>query len=320
MAPVIAFLYFLVYILAFFVAEVVRFRYWIFQGDHAPGMLFVFLVLAMISGYCVLAAFKKLELLKLTTDKQVFYGTIFGVASFLVFFIFEDVISENRLMQSSDPKVFSEIRGHCGAYAGRAILKYYYVDVDPTPAHLILDYEMSDHCRLAHFADLKKNNVVLCDKKEDEVQCQVRWMDIFAEKGFWNAADRKVFLDEVLSIKSRVRSDQLRIQEDSWYNYALKDHDLVGAHSGTLKQAGIDEQFSDEYNFYKYKDELDDLKMTEEIFTAIRGMKTEDTPLSPGLVKFQDLDQEVRFDIEKIPELEKQIGDIKKRLNYNPSL
>jgi len=300
------FLCFGVFFVGFFAAETLRFDRFIYREDHSFGLVALLILIAAVSGAALAIGLAALDLFPKTTWKKITYGSGLGIVFFFVIFGAEDLMSYERLYSDPNPASFSEVKGHCGIYAGRALLEVMHWDWNPSLRSILDDFKITNRCRIQHFLRLSKEKQLGCGPAEDPVRCRVRWMEIFAQRGYWNAETRRMFLNEMRSFG--------QVPADSMIAYALKDYELDTARPGILKQAGLDEQLTDPYLYYKQAEELENVNLTKEVFDSVASMLSSGSDEDPMVLKFRDAQREVALKVGKIPEMQKDLDELKQRI------
>jgi hypothetical protein len=309
---------FVLFFIGFFAAFTLRFVRVIFPSNQALSATLPLMLIAAVSGVALAWGLASLGLFPKAAGKKIVYGSVLGMVFFLVFFGVEDFLSEKKLYSEVKPQSFSEVKGHCGVYIGRALIQNYRWNWNSSLPAIMTDFETSNRCRIHHFVELVKRNQIDCRPEEDQVQCLVRWMPVFAERGYWNADIRRMFLNEMDRVykESKAPGSAVKVGNESYVEYALKDYELDAARPSLLKQAGLEEEFSNGYLYYRQLDDLQNIILTKEIFQAVADTlpkETAGTEESPPVLKFRDAMKEVSFKIEKIPELQKDLDELIKK-------
>lgn len=237
--------------------------------------------------------------------------TAFGLGFILVVPLFlgvdrlETVLTRELLLSKNEPRDFSDLSGHCGVRAGRAIFRLYQQSFRTSTQAALADFELGNRCRLSHYQLLEKESAPLCKEEEHPVECRVRWMNAFSELGFWNYEARKYFFDQVMREWSESRKDEVLL------NYALRDHELETRRQNVLRQAGLDESLSPWAVLLQQRDELNHLELSIELFEKVQESLPEQKGLpSPQYLKFKDLFAEMEPKKERLVEIKKSIESI----------
>ncbi len=142
----------------------------------------------------------------------------------------------------------------------------------------------------------------LCQPSEDRIECRIRWMSSFSERGFWDFSVRKFFFDQVVELWGASKKEEVLVK------FVLKDQELELGRPNLLREAGIEEDLANQYILIHQEDELNNLKLTESIFNfASSQMEDVSNAPSPHLLKFKEMRAEVQPRLMKIPEVEKDI-------------
>jgi hypothetical protein len=285
---------FFFFFFGFFISELLRFYFLVYQKNSTFSIQVLLLGIAALSGCVLLHSFSRLRLINISRARQLGYGALIGIVSFYVLFACEDFLSEKRLYRESGFPEFSQVTGHCGVYAGRVMIHAYDQNAEPILPHHLKDYQMSNRCRANHLAELQKRHFAACAPNLDAVQCQIVWMSIFAEKGFWNVDSRRHFFERILELSDENKQANFspKIKDTSWMEYAIKDYELASGNSTEMKQAGIEEQFSDEYLYYKQQEDSENLQLTQKIFAKVSELVSRLDPKSPDLLKYREVERE----------------------------
>ena len=309
---------FVLFFVGFFSASVWRFCHVVYPARHQAIENLPLLAIAIFSGIALAQGLSLLNLFATQAWKKFVYGGVMGVVLFFALFATEDLLSNKKLYTHPNSQSFSQIKGHCGVYTGRALQKIYRFSWDPGLASLLADFDVSNQCRIHRFMELSKRGQLDCRTGEDPVQCLTRWMPVFAERGYWNGDAREMFYQQVQDRyqTSKIQGDGAKISNDSLIEYALKDYELEMARPSILKQAGLEEEFSDDYMVAKQSDDLENVVLTKKIFEAITAIAQNEISGAlerPLISKYKETLKEVNFKTEKIPELEKDLNELKKR-------
>lgn len=278
-----------------------------FQASLRPDIdssssFFILLGFLLVSSICSGVLFRSLR------ARSGVSWTAFGLGFILVAPLFwgvdriESVLTRELLLRKQEPGDFSDLAGHCGVRAGRSILRLYQ-QVFRTPAQAALtDFELGNRCRLTHYQLLEKESVSLCKLEEHPVECRIRWMNAFSERGYWNYQDRKYFFDRVMKEWSESRKEELLL------GYALRDQELETRRQNLLRQAGLDESLSPWAVLIQQRDELSHLELSIELFEKVQESLPEQKGLpSPQLLKFKDLLVEIEPKRQRLVEIKKSI-------------
>ncbi|MBS1959660.1 MAG: magnesium transporter [Bdellovibrionales bacterium] len=293
------------------------------QVVHEPtaetASVFKILALASLAGTALAHFLYRLHIIPF--DKpvvRVSVGAVLGLVVFSGIFFVEHIMSTIQLSKATrDSDLFSVVKGHCGVYSGHGLIRWYKTSWNPTLQNRMEAFLFSNQCRIEHFVDLRHRQQIPCNADENSYACLERWMTIFSKRGFWNIETRKMFFEAIKQTGIKSGDDDA---EKKWIQYAFKDHDLEQARPTLVQQAGIGGEFSDMNLYYKTKDEYDNLTMTKTVFDFVETqLKKEDKP-SPDVLKFKDMQKEVSLQLEKLPELEENLRNIRSKVSYNPSL
>jgi hypothetical protein len=97
-------------------------------------------------------------------------------------------------------------------------------------------------------------------------------------------------------------------KEEDLVKYVLKDQEFESGKQSILKQAGVDETLNDRYMLIQEKEDLNNLILTRDVFTAVVPLIADNTPSPPPyLFQFRDAMADFQTRVAKIPELEKEI-------------
>ena len=304
---------FLLFFLGFFVASTYRFVALISQPEHSPLSILVLVGIAFGAGIFLAFALSKLSLFPNELWKKLVYGGISGIAVYFALFGLEDVMSQKKLYGSFNEQSFADLKGHCGVYSGRAITHSYLQFVKSIP-HLLEDYRTGDRCRMNHFQEAKKR-AQLCKTGEDDVQCRLRYMGIFSEKGYWNVSVRKMFLDEMMNLSSDEGGK--KVSNVAWAEYLLKDQELISARSSLIRQMGLEEGMSEEFLYMKEAEEYQDLMETKKIIESVTKALPEDAEFEPMDLRnhFAEAVQQGKVQLKRIEEVEHDLQDLKKKVS-----
>jgi hypothetical protein len=312
---------FISFFIGLVVAAVLRFQQVVAIAGGSQSTTFVVAFIAIVCGVLLGYGLALLDLFARATWKKFVYGSVLGLIVFFGFFAIEDAISQRKLYSEPQAASFAEVSGHCGVYIGRAIVKAYHWTVNPSLDGILNDFEMGNRCRINHFLRLAKRDQLLCKPNEDPIQCRVRWMPAFAEHGYWNGGVRQMFLDEIDRVyrESQSPGSTLKINPESMIAYGLKDYELDSARPSVVKQAGLEEEFTDEYLYYKQADDLQNTILTRDVFDLVSRATHHDSGSlkeSPQVEKFKEAQKDVSFKTEKIKELESDLAALKKKIDF----
>jgi hypothetical protein len=297
----------LMFFVGFFVACAFRFQHLIYEQNYSSKMIATLVFLAIGSGICLLFSFRSLGLFRIHVVLTGMYGAMTGITVFFALFGIEDMLSDRRLYSESSPTEFSVLRGHCGTYVGRALIKFYHRSWEQDLQSKLTDFEISNQCRNRHFEQIVDRKVHWC-KEASEPECMMKWMKAFAEHGYWNVDTRKMFLNQM----NRLWSRQEKIPDGLLAEYAINDQELEAASPTLLKQAGIEDQYSDEFAYWRQKEELENLIIGKTVIDQVSRVIHSVPP--PRLI---ELEKTIGFRYEKINEMRKDLEEMKKK--FDPS-
>lgn len=291
------------FITGFFLDEALRFTWWIYNANHSAGVILILASVAAFSGVVLFAALHHLGLFVRSAAKLALLGAVSGPLIFGSLFYLEDIYSDKMLNVAATPQSFSELRGHCGKCIGRAILKYYYLEWTPTVQNSLKDFQMANNCRNSHFIALEKAKGLSCQAGEDEIQCRLKWMDGFAKNGFWNPSARKLFFKQVFHIWDNPNTTEgsAQVKVESLLNFLIKDHELEENAQPIWRQAGILEQFSDEFHYEKAREEVENLMITKVVLEeAAKIYRANDSASDlEALQKYKEIENEIKLFLKK---------------------
>jgi hypothetical protein len=299
---------FLGFLFSFLAALTARFYHSIYLNQESLGYFLVLLFFLVLGAYFLGLTCKYLS--TRTQSAPIIFGVGF-IALFPIFLILckiESTLSQNLLLSETASSTFAEINGHCGVYAGRAILRVYDRNLRGNISGALRDYEIGNQCRLKHFSLLESENLLRCSPQENKIDCSVRWMNAFTEKGLWNYKSRLFFYEKVAALAESVNH-----KEESMLNYALKDQELEMSRQSLLKQVGLDESGSNPPQAFLDAEELQHLELTLQVLNKVQEM-TKDLKgrPSPQLLRFRDLYPEFQ-------QKKNRLEELKKRVSYSPA-
>lgn len=294
-----------IFVASFLIASVDYFNDVAYPPDARFAAILKITALAAIAGIALSEFFAQLNIIQI---KQFFLraplGILIGVVLFWGIFFSEHVMSTIRLKRAiRDPDVFAVVRGHCGVYSGRGLVRWYKESLGSDLNKQLASFNFSNQCRIDHFLDLRRTNQINCMTDEDPMACLSRWMLTFSKRGYWNLPTRKMFFEEA---KANADGDK------KWISFALRDYELELSHPNMIQQAGIQEDFNDLHHYHKLKEEYDNLLLTKEIFAHVEKRVKDDR--SAEVQKFKETRKEVNLKLERIPELEVDIRNTKEKI------
>ena len=299
---------FIGFLFSFLGALTARFYHSIYLNQESLGYFCVLLILLVFGAFFLGLTCKHLSPRAQSAHSIFVLGFLAFFPLFMILCKVESTLSQNLLMSETTINAFSEINGHCGVYAGRAILKVYDRNFRSNISGALRDYEIGNQCRLKHFSLLESENLLRCSPLENKIDCSVRWMNAFAEKGFWNYKSRLFFYEKMVALAEGVNH-----KEESMLNYALKDQELEMSRQSLLKQVGLDEGGSNPPQSFSDAEELQHLELTLQVFNKVQEM-TKDLKgrPSPQLLRFRDLYPEIQ-------QKKNRLEELKKSVSYNPA-
>ena len=311
-------LYFTIFFGGFLVASTYRFSTYISEHNHSFRVIALLIFLSCLGGFALAFALATLRLFPKTLWKKFVYGAVAGVTIYFSLFGLEDILSQKLLFDRFNEESFSDMNGHCGVYSGRSLSHSFFHWSRSVP-HLLRDYAQSDQCRAEHFLEASKR-LQVCKSSEDEVQCRVRFMNLFSQKGYWSVSERKMFLEEIKRIHLQDAGN--KIPNSSWGEYWLKDQELNTARSSVLSQIGIEEQFNDEYIYLKQSEEYQELLVTQQVLAEVNQIVPKDVGNeSPDFWQhFHEAVKQANFQIEKLSETEKDLQELRKKFKKDPAI
>ena len=322
MNTLLSLVYFIAFSALLLLSEYFRFNHFIQNNPHPVFFLMLLLFSSFCLGVLIHSILYRLRLISASIPKKIIYGGGLGIVFFSSFFWFEQQRSFQFLNKQEDKIAFSDLKGHCGLFIGRGLLRFYRLDWETGLENHLREYRLNDLCRNKHFIAVEKKNALGCASEQDGIRCRLEWMDVFANKGFWNANVRLLFLDQVMKVWFK---ESTQNQEDAGlalFEYLLKDKQITEKSPDILNQMNIEEQFSDEYLYEKQKEERDELLVTQEIYSKIKEIivsreqssKTKDLFSSEP---YSSLENAIKLEIERLPELDKNIEILGKKLKQN---
>jgi len=302
-----AFFSFLAFLICFLGALTARFYHAVYLDRESSSYFFMLVILLILSSIFMGMTARNLSVRKRNHRWAAFLGFTLVAPLFLGISKFETVMSQNLLSSQSDPSYFPDINGHCGVYAGRALIRAFDLNFKSPAEVAFKNFEMGMRCRLRHFVFLEKEKKLGCKDGEREIECRIRWMQSFSEKGYWNFQTRKFFFENVRE------QWELNRKDEDLVNYALKDQELEMSRQGILKQVGLDEGVSVQPMLISQRDELSHLELTIKIFDQVAEAVHDFKGVpSPELLKFRDLNQELQQKRTKVSEIKQNIQQLEK--------
>jgi hypothetical protein len=294
-----SFAFFVLFLVCFCSALTFKFQYFVLNGDESNLRYGILCVIILASGIALSLSLKALHEKK-PLNQALLQGIILTGFAWVGVTLGETELSRHYYRNHNHLENFSVLGGHCGVHAGRTILKIAHSEDDSSNDGKLKEFEMKDHCRIAHLNYLMNHKIEFCEPSEDPIDCQIRWMSGIAEHGYWNYSTRKFFFGQVMKVWANSK------KEESLVNYTLKDQELEHGRQSILTQAGIEETMNERYLLVQEKEELDNLILTRDIFGSVAPMITEaKVSPPPYLFKFKDTQTDVLAKLTKIPELEK---------------
>lgn len=308
MNPIKSIFAFLTFLAIFCSALALRYHSMTFQKSLDSAESWPLYTVLLLSGIALGFSFHFLKVKAHSTFMYVAAGIGCALLVFTAVSAAEDEMSDSRFLMHTKPSFFGVLDDHCGVYAGRTLLKIFHLSALDTQIGMIKEFELNSTCRLRHFSYLAHQNPGVCNVGEDAIACRIRWMGAFSDHGIWNYQSRKFFFNEVMNAWPNSKN------EESLVAYVAKNQDLESGRQSLLKQAGVEEEFSDHFLILQQRDLLDNLRLTQKIFAEVTPKLTEvkNNP-PPYLLKFKDMLEEVMPKLEKIPELEKDLAGLKKQ-------
>jgi hypothetical protein len=321
----------LIFLVGFLFAASFRFQHVVYEEVRTDRIFAVLIAVSAISGISLGWFLKRLKLFPASGFRTSVLGAALGYILFFGLFSFEDRLSEKRLHALHQPSDFGYLRGHCGVYLARAMDRVYDSILDPSVRNQMKEVTIANHCRIHHLKLLDRSNQLGCDPEKDQVQCLLRWMDGFSEHGFWDVTLRRFFFSRVAEIYlSETPLDKPAkgtlaptlspdgkfpiTSKNSYLEYALRDHELELARPSFLEQAGLKEEFTDQYEQLRTQEELENAIATRDIINFVeKAVRPINENESPTLRKFAELTREIKAQAEKIPELKRDLEGIKTR-------
>lgn len=237
--------------------------------------------------------------------------TAFGLGFILVAPLFwgvdriEGVLTRELLLKKREASDFSDLAGHCGVRAGRSIFRLYQQTFGTQAQAALSDFELGNRCRLTHYQLLEKESAPLCKAEEHPVECRIRWMNAFSERGYWNYQARRYFFEQVMLEWPESRRDEVLL------NYALRDQELESRRQNLLRQAGLDESLSPWAVLLQQRDELNHLELSIRLFEKVQEFVPEQKGLpSPQWLKFKDQFAEIEPKRQRLVEIKKSIESL----------
>lgn len=246
-----------------------------------------------------------------------FLGTLIAVLVFGVIFFFETTWSTIQLGRASrQPEVFADLSGHCGVYSGRGWQRFWNEVWNRNFRGGMEGFLGANRCRIEHYQLLKAKSQLNCNGIQDSSQCLDFYMQVFGRRGHWNSITRQFFFDEARAgAISENRADTERL----WIQYFIRDRELELARPGITQQARVEDDFSESAEYYKAKEELENLRLTKRMVEKIDALIKSDEK-TPEVLKYRDLRREWLHQFERLGELEDQVRILRAKLSYNPSL
>ena len=292
------------FIAGFFAASVFRFEHFILEGNHSRTILGPLVLLSLFSGIALFAGLKALHLIQQQLWTIAMYGAVTGLLVFNLLFGVEDVLSARGLYHHPVSAQFNSLRGHCGVYSGRALIQFYLKSLNPSVKNSISDFEISTRCLISHYQEVEKLRALDCDPSETPAQCHFRWMKVFAEKGYWSEGVRRLFLEQMKNLSK----DNL-ITDESLVEYVVQDQDLLSANPPLLKQVGLEDDLTDLSIFLRQSEEYDNLVISKSIADDVSHLLHDQPPES-----FKALSANIKIQAEKLPDLEKDLAELRSRI------
>lgn len=234
-----------------------------------------------------------------------------GISVFLLVTLLwtEHSISQAQFLRNHSPSQFSQLHGHAGTHAGRALISIYDRNFSVKLKGALREHELAANFRIRHFEYLEQQGKLDCDEKEDSIECSLKWMGAFAEAGYWDSAVREFFYRRMRPIWEREKKN------DSFVAYLIKDQELEASKMNLVRQLGFEDELSDPLLLIQEEEELKNIKLSQKFFSESKVMMSDKVaPLTPNVLKLRDLYAELETKSLKLNDLEIEVAQMRQKL------